>query len=311
MKLVRLVLVLAGLVPVHAWASPSAPSPLPSCEEDFINTRDLISEVIEPFIRNPQPYLDIPEVGLHTFEGSELARNFIALAEAGVLLNQKDRRLHQYGLLLPNGGLCSGTCVVNALATVVIPPHRGDVYHTRAPQMMRAMVKGYRETVAELFRAAGWPGRIMEALDPIMGWSDARRGASNSLMLKTLDRIAPSVRIRIHRWETASALNMAAWSRKNTLMIAEANVEEAGGRMEDGDDSGHAIVILKVDPISQEVWASDPNRPNQVYRERYHTGNDGLIVFRSRVAYSRSGFPTSFRVYGLHVLEKLDGSETQ
>ncbi|MEO0336078.1 MAG: hypothetical protein AAF202_06780, partial [Pseudomonadota bacterium] len=46
-------------------------------------------------------------------------------------------------------------------------------------------------------------------------------------------------------------------------------------------DSGHAVVILDVDPESQTLVVSDPNLPNMVYETNYSVGPNGKIYFQS------------------------------
>lgn len=232
---------------------------------------------------------------------SPLAQNMLKLARAGALLNQSDKRLHQFQLLVANGGLCVSTSVLNSLATICNPDPKQ--FQKLAPVLITLLVKIYPVLMKDnpLLRTLSLPPYqpgeevLLTFLRPLLQnlterFKDARYGTlSTSVFLRPLENLMLPYNIHF-RLDQAPTLNtLIEASGRNSIMIVAASIRDRLSHQTAPRHGRHAMVLLKYLTATNEVVISDPNRPNQIFREKLEIDSQGRLFFRLRVNYTNNG----------------------
>lgn len=241
------------------------------------------------------------EISESELDQSPLAQNMLRLAQEGALLNQSDKRLNQFQLLVANGGLCVSTSVLNSLAAVCNPDPKQ--FQKLAPVLITLLVKIYpllmedNPLLRDLRLPAYQPGEdaLFTLLRPLLQtlterFKDARYGTlSTSVFLRPLRELLAPYDIQFSLDQAPTLNNLIEASRKNSIMIVTASVRDRLSHQTAPHHGRHAMILLKYLTATNEVVISDPNRPNQIFRERLDMDIQGRLFFRLRVNYTSNG----------------------
>jgi hypothetical protein len=245
------------------------------------------------------------EVTEAELQNSPIAVSILKLAEKGALLNQTDSRLSQFNLLIPNGGLCVSTSVLNAIGGVVAADREPEAFEKLTPILLDAMVKAYPEFVKNdpTFNSLNnipppQPGEdVLTALllRPLSKYlvdvlKDARFGAlSPALFLEPMRQFLAQTGAELILKQPATLETFENFGGTNSIAIISASIRDRRDGSMAAVHGRHALVLLAYLPETGEVVISDPNRPNNVFRETLQTDEQGRRYFRTRVNYTANG----------------------
>jgi hypothetical protein len=202
----------------------------------------------------------------------------LALMAERRLLCQTDRRLSRRGLLVPHGGLCATTCAANALQAAFA--HQGrDISSKRASdELVEALV----DRIAELEQ------------------KDARLGIDFDSLARTLNDVANALHPGVGV-EAKAGRAAIRYGQDLKRLVHTADTLVVLGVLT-GSKTGHAVLLLSVNPREHQVTLSDPNDPNQTHTAGYYFDQHGDLALRDFGDY---GAGATWPGYG-RVLSRLE-----
>lgn len=236
---------------------------------------DQIIQILNGLLQPPSTPSLLPT----EFGDNILAQKYVRLANQGFLLNQNDPRLHKLGLIVPNGGLCGPTCLVNTLGALLSTS--GEAFRDNSDIASKLVVTLYN-----------WRSN-----------ADARYGTNTPSLTEPYQFLLELHNSRVSREQDAYELPMEEASSRSSLMIASVNLTNERGQRQ-GSHGRHAIIILKIDPKERLIYVSDPNHPNQVYKADYWL-QQGKPKFESPINYSWDGQRTFVDIDVFQYIELL------
>lgn len=188
-----------------------------------------------------------------------------ALIRSGQILNQKDERLFQAGLLgVPGGGLCGSTCAYNLLRAV---QERGGVaLRNFVPEPGQELVATYRQFAARQV--------------------DIRKGMNLGMIEEYLrSRLPGSMTIgKMYPSETAITIKHIDFPGRASIL----GLIWDDPRMPQGL-AGHAVLVRRVDRDRNKIFVVDPNYPDRelslTYRAGVKVGSRTTLGFKPDYSY--------------------------
>lgn len=202
------------------------------------------------------------------FPESTAARVFVEMARQGMLLSQTSQTLEERNLLSPNGGLCASTCVTNLMGAMTAQFHNFRAFPGRAPDITHWVVEAYNQNTGHDARMGA---NVNVMSDVVLGLYPLILNQLNYDPLFTL------LDLQLQRFDQEIyAHRIFQAMRHDTLAIASV---KAHNSQQFGSNTGHAIIILKVDTEKHHLYISDPNLPNEILRVPYsfYKGTDILF----------------------------------